>query len=283
MSSPAYQCPLCRQPLKQHINSLVCDNKHCFDIAKESYVNLLPVQKKNSKTPGDNAEMLRARRDFLAQGYYQCLSNELTQQIKKLHQQPKTFIDIGCGEGYYLREIHLELNSAFLQGIDIAKPAIKLAAKQLPAAQFAVASAYDLPFLSNSFDCAISIFSPLHTNECLRILKSGAYFIHVEPGPDHLNELAAIIYRTPENHKGQGSDTDLHTLFTPISTQRIQTRIQVHQPHLDNLLYMTPYYWSCSEDKKKEISLLDKLTVTLDFKMSIYQKKLTLATYQETK
>ena len=35
-------------------------NKHQFDKAKEGYVNLLPVQHKKSKNPGDDAQMVQA-------------------------------------------------------------------------------------------------------------------------------------------------------------------------------------------------------------------------------
>ncbi len=51
-------------------NSYRCAENHQFDCAKEGYVNLLPVQHKRSKDPGDNAEMMQARRQFLDAGHY---------------------------------------------------------------------------------------------------------------------------------------------------------------------------------------------------------------------
>ena len=72
-----YRCPLCQQPLLLNDRVWCCDNNHRFDCAKEGYVNLLPVQKKRSKDPGDNKEMMFARREFLNKGYYQCMSDRV--------------------------------------------------------------------------------------------------------------------------------------------------------------------------------------------------------------
>ena len=61
----SYSCPLCHAPLARRDNSFICPQRHQFDLAKEGYVNLLPVQFKRSRDPGDSAEMMQARREFL--------------------------------------------------------------------------------------------------------------------------------------------------------------------------------------------------------------------------
>lgn len=66
-----YICPICSAPLTLCDKSWVCPQRHQFDNAKEGYVNLLPVQKKKTKDPGDNKEMMIARREFLNKGFYQ--------------------------------------------------------------------------------------------------------------------------------------------------------------------------------------------------------------------
>ena len=63
----AFICPLCRTPLQKNKNSQICANNHHFDIAKEGYLNLLPVNAKNSKNPGDNKEMMMAMTGILKQ------------------------------------------------------------------------------------------------------------------------------------------------------------------------------------------------------------------------
>jgi len=54
----SFSCPLCHQPLSREKNSYICPQRHQFDMAKEGYVNLLPVQHKRSRDPGDSAEMM---------------------------------------------------------------------------------------------------------------------------------------------------------------------------------------------------------------------------------
>ena len=78
-----YICPICQNSLIQHQPSqgYYCKNKHHFDKAKEGYLNLLPVQHKKSKEPGDSQAMMRSRRHFLEAGYYQPLAKALANLI----------------------------------------------------------------------------------------------------------------------------------------------------------------------------------------------------------
>ena len=41
-------CPICGSKLNTFDKSLVCSGHHCFDIARQGYVNLLTVQQKHS-------------------------------------------------------------------------------------------------------------------------------------------------------------------------------------------------------------------------------------------
>ena len=58
-------CPVCGKVLEKEDRSLVCADRHSFDLARQGYVNLLPVQHKHSQNPGDDKAMVRARRAFL--------------------------------------------------------------------------------------------------------------------------------------------------------------------------------------------------------------------------
>ena len=98
----SFSCPLCHQSLTQTQTSYVCPLRHQFDVAKEGYVNLLPVQHKRSRDPGDSADMMQARRASLDAGHYLPLREAivaiLTEQLSK---NASAILDIGCGEGYY--------------------------------------------------------------------------------------------------------------------------------------------------------------------------------------
>ena len=139
-----YRCPLCQLNLQSVASGYQCANRHQFDRAKEGYVNLLPVQQKKSLDPGDSADMILARRNFLEAGFYQPLSdavNAMLFAVLKSSALP-TLLVIGCGEGYYSNRLQrflqtqqvTDLNTTTpavcLYGIDISKAAIKAAAKK---------------------------------------------------------------------------------------------------------------------------------------------------------
>ena len=81
-------CPLCQSPLQPAADTWRCDGSlhpkqtsHPFDVARQGYVNLLPVQQKKSKAPGDSQESIDARKRFLNHGYYALLQNLISQKI----------------------------------------------------------------------------------------------------------------------------------------------------------------------------------------------------------
>ena len=137
-----WQCPLCGAPLAGDV-SLKCARNHSFDRAKEGYWHLLPVQSMRTNAPGDSKEMVAARRAFLNAGYYG-IFGQAAGELCLEYGQPAApgaalhLLDAGCGEGWYDRCIAQQFAKAGrpLQtaGFDIAKPAVRLAAKALPAA-----------------------------------------------------------------------------------------------------------------------------------------------------
>lgn len=118
----SFTCPLCHQPLTQINNSVICPQRHQFDVAKEGYINLLPVQHKRSRDPGDSAEMMQARRAFLDAGHYQPLRDAVINLLReRLDQSATAILDIGCGEGYYTHAFAEALPGVTTFGLDVAK------------------------------------------------------------------------------------------------------------------------------------------------------------------
>ena len=74
-------CPICSAPLSRDERAYTCPNGHCYDIAKEGYVNLLPANRKHAKDPGDDKEMAAARTRFLDGGHYALLRSALCRLI----------------------------------------------------------------------------------------------------------------------------------------------------------------------------------------------------------
>ena len=69
MNYDLLRCPVCGQSFQLNDRSLRCPAGHCFDLAREGYVNLLVGSRPGDAT-GDSKEAARFRRDFLNRGYY---------------------------------------------------------------------------------------------------------------------------------------------------------------------------------------------------------------------
>lgn len=263
MPASHFICPLCQLPLGEHERSLRCDNNHNFDYAKEGYINLLPVQQKKSLHPGDDQNMVQARRDFLQQGFYQFLQAHLVQLSQTL--QPATIVDLGCGEGYYTAALQTALPDANVYGIDISKPAVKYAAKRNKQINYCVATNAHLPLATGSTDIIVNVFAPITDAECKRILNQNGVLISVNPGAKHLFELKQHIYDNVELHEEcvtpEGFVLQKRELIEQTITLESQT-------DLNNLLTMTPFGWKITEQKKQRLLATDSFQVTLSFSIS---------------
>ena len=175
-----WRCPSCGEALEASDDGLLCAANHSFDRAKEGYVNLLPVQKKRSKRPGDSLEMVLGRRVVHDARLYQPLAEALG-DVVSARPGIRTLLDIGCGEGFYGGVLSSQLPHLTCYGIDVAKPAVKLAAKTYPHQHYAVASSRDLPVITSSIDMALCVFSPSNDAEISRVLRPGGYAYIAEP------------------------------------------------------------------------------------------------------
>ena len=195
-----WRCPSCGQALEVSDDGLLCPANHSFDRSKEGYVNLLPVQQKRSKRPGDSLEMVLGRRAVHDARLYQPLAEALG-DVVSARAEIRTLLDIGCGEGFYGGVLSNRLPHLTCYGVDVAKPAVKLAAKAYPHHHYAVASSRDLPVITSAIDMALCVFSPSNDAEISRVLRPGGFYLEVGPGPEHLWQLKSALYEQPHQHK----------------------------------------------------------------------------------
>lgn len=260
-----YVCPLCVTPLQLNQKSYVCENNHHFDLAKEGYLNLLPVQFKHSAEPGDNKQMMQARREFLETGYYEPMAKAVAMMIDA--NQPRHLLDLGCGEGYYSRAIETFCtNPMMLHGVDIAKFAVAAAAKKQPNARFIVASSNRLPYADQYFDFVLRVFAPSNDDELKRVLKPSGFLLTVTPGPRHLWQLKEFIYAEVNEH---ALESVLPEGFKRIDTQRISYKIAPSPQHRIALLQMTPFAWRANESVQQTIKDVAELEIETDFILTL--------------
>lgn len=287
-------CPLCRQalaPTKPNEGgslpkSMSCPNKHSFDIGKPGYLHLIPVQLNRSKEPGDNKEMVAARKRFLSKGYYQPISYALNQLVTGFmaktpdannNVNPWRIMDLGCGEGYYTTQLskHINISQAqvdpHLYGIDISKAAIQQAARRTTEVIWIVANSKQIPLPNQSVDIVLSVFSPIIPSECHRILKPNGLLVTVTAESMHLLSLRNKIYDKVRQYDNGKLEKQLSSHFKQHTSQLIRRQLGVSEPEdLLDLLHMTPHYWRASADKRKQLAQLSSLETELAIQLQAF-------------
>ncbi|GAA0330859.1 23S rRNA (guanine(745)-N(1))-methyltransferase [Morganella psychrotolerans] len=268
----SYQCPLCQHPLDRRSNSYCCDNNHQFDLAKEGYINLLPVQFKRSKEPGDSKEMMQARRAFLDNHHYRPMRDQVIAAFDQfLPEQAQAVLDIGCGEGYYTGALaeSLAARDVVVYGLDVAKVAVRFGAKRYPQVNFSVASSQRLPFEDNSLEGVLRIYAPCNPDELTRVVKPGGIIVTVTPGPRHLYQLKSLIY----------TDVHLHPLkeecfpgFSPVQEYQVAYPMLLAGADATALLSMTPFAWKATEAVKTQLAAETEFSCETDFLIRVYRR-----------
>ena len=185
-------CPVCGGALSEAGQALRCEKGHSFDLAKETYVNLL-TGSKPADAMGDNKQAARFRRDFLNQDYYALLRDGLAARFAG---RTGTLLDLCCGEGYYTAALGA-LPGLQVYGFDLAREMVRLAAKRHAGLTLFVANLARIPVRDGSFDWATLLFAPFQEKELLRILKPGGKLTVAVPGRRHLYGLKQAVYDRP--------------------------------------------------------------------------------------
>lgn len=278
-------CPIDGNQLIPRNQSLICTKGHNFDIAKQGYFNLLIVQHKASRDPGDTKEMVAARRRFLSSGCYEAIATtiaDITHQHLK-YQNSLTILDAGCGEGYYLNRLsRISENwespaEGVMIGMDISKWAIQAAAKSdrsinLPIS-WIVGSNARPPFAPNSIDSILCAFGFPSFDIFHRLLKPKGIVIMVDPAPDHLRELRQLIYPELKSKAVPTGEIKVEG-FRLLDSQNLTYQAQIDSSNLvQDLFLMTPHYFRSSPESKKAIACMDKLEFTVDVSFRVLIKK----------
>lgn len=268
-------CPVCGAALERRAAAYVCPAGHSYDIAKEGYTYLLPVNRRHSLAPGDDKGMALARRAFLSKGYYRPLLDALCRLSVSHASQSPAVLDAGCGEGYYTAGIFRALLDAGklprMAGTDISKFILRAAAKREHGAEFAVASSYRLPLADNSVDLLINCFSPLALGEFQRVVKPGGTFLYVVPAALHLWELKQVLYEVPYPNEERETPyagfayEEIHPVDAVIT---LPCREDIH-----NLFQMTPYYWKTPKAGAERLGQLATLTTRIAFRIHVFRRQ----------
>lgn len=264
MNYELLRCPVCGQAFQQQNRSLRCGAGHCFDLAKEGYVNLLTGSRPGDST-GDSKQAARYRRDFLNKGYYAPLRDAL---VARFAARRGTLLDLCCGEGYYTAALGA-LPGLRVYGFDLAREMVRLAAKRSGAPTLFVANLARIPVADGAFDWATLLFAPFGEPELRRVLKPGGRLTLVVPGRRHLWGLKQAVYDRPyENDEALPRAERLRLLGTEKVSARITLRAR---EDIQAVFRMTPYYYRSSPADRAKLEALETLDTEIEFVLAEYE------------
>lgn len=261
------RCPICAAALRQTDKTFRCQANHSFDMARQGYINLLPVQNKRSLNPGDTREQVLSRRAFLEAGFYAPIAKALCDAARELNCAGPV-LDAGCGEGWYSTQL-ADAIDAPLVGLDISKEAVRCAAAKHKNAQWICGSAARLPVADGSVGLLTSLFALTVPEEFKRVLRTDGYYFQVLAQEDHLLGLKSIIYPTL-THKEKNTSPDLPG-FSLIRQIPIRFTFTVEGEQVQNLLSMTPHVYRISKEGAQRLAETKTLTDTASAVLNIYR------------
>lgn len=261
-------CPICGQELNREPGRYVCPRGHGFDVARQGYVNLLPVGQKRSRSPGDTREQVVSRRKFLDGGFYAPISQAVNQAAGALGISGD-ILDVGCGEGYYAARLSDALGLP-VTGLDISKEAVRCAAGRYKGKQWLCATAAHIPVAAGSAGVVTSLFAVTLPGEFHRVLEQDGYFLQVLAAPDHLLGLKTVIYDrlvTKEKDLSPQLPGFVHVSATPI---RFSFTVEGEQ--VQNLLAMTPHVYRIGAAGVQRLRQMERLEDTASCVLNVYRR-----------
>jgi 23S rRNA (guanine745-N1)-methyltransferase len=184
--------------------------------------------------------------------------------------QAQTALDAGCGEGYYTSA--LTALAPEVIGLDIAKPAIRLAAKRFRGITWLVGSAALLPLAEASVDVVCSLFSQLQIAEMQRVLKPGGHVLAVTPAPDHLWSVRQALFDEVQAHQPDKFLAGFEGAFELGARRESRFGISLTQQTLRQLLLMTPYAWKARPDRRAALEAQDSFATQAAFSLMLWRK-----------
>ena len=274
---PELTCPVCGGVLHREERSLRCGAGHCYDIARQGYVNLLRSNQSKSKRHGDDKRMVAARTAFLDAGYYAPLRDAVAAAAAAAAEftaGDADVVDAGCGEGYYtaqvLHTLQQQGRTPSVCGVDISRDALICAHRRAPELTLAVASIAHLPVADASCDLLLNVFAPHDAGEFARVLRPRGVLLRVIPLERHLWGLKCAVYDRP--YENEVPDPALPGFALAARRELRGTVTLRSQAEIEALFCMTPYYYKTGARDQAKLRALDTLTTETEFALLIYNK-----------
>ena len=207
-------------------------------------------------------ESFESRKAILDKGYYGHILAELISIIESLGKCT-SILDVGCGEGYYARNI-VEATDKDVIAFDISKDSVQLAARSdlSHGVAWFVGDLSQLPIKDNTIDCLLNIFTPANYHEFNRVLRKGGYLIKVVPGANHLKEFRELVQDQLRNKEFSNERVVdyFDERFAIIDQKKVSKTFEISLEDATIFADMTPLFFNV-DNESLDLSSITRLTV----------------------
>ena len=250
----ALRCPRCGAAFRLTEQSLVCENGHCYDLSRRGYVNLAPSHDQAAEKY--DSSLFESRRLLFESGFYQPVMDAIAAMLPV--DTPFFALDVGCGEGYYARELADRFVQGSFLGLDISRDAITAAARMPGRANWMVADLKHLPVRDQGAQVVLDVLTPADYAEFARVLAPQGVLIKVIPGTEYLCEVRRAV--SPWLKNGEAYDNTRVLEHLRAHAEIIEeTEVRVTSPLLTEasraFLRMTPMTFSVPEEALESLTL----------------------------
>jgi 23S rRNA (guanine745-N1)-methyltransferase len=233
-------CPVCGAALEVSGPGLRCAAGHAFDRARQGQVALLPPA--GSQHPGDSAEMVADRADFLDAGHYAGLTEALADAVLA-DGPPRAVLDVGAGTGSHLAAVLDRAPAAVGLAIVVSRYAAGRAARAHPRAVAVVADSWSRwPVRTAAVDRVLVVFAPRNGAETARVLRPGGRLVVATPAADHLAEVVGPLQLlTVDPRKADRLAAALQPHLHPVAASAYRETLVLDHRALRTLVGMGPH------------------------------------------
>ena len=252
------RCPLCGGAFFKKENSLMCEKRHTYDIARQGCVNFVPGQKEMFY----KKELFDHRAKVFEAGVYAPVVERLTQAIDRfVPGDNPVLLDAGCGEGYYAKAVCPGRRMTRI-GFDLSKDAVRLAAKGPKTAAFFTADLKHIPMRDHTVDVLLDVFTPANYAEFGRVLKEDGVVIKLAPRSGYLQQLRTLAGGQLRHAAYDDSDVEryAHEKMDVLHQEAITYTLDVSPETVQHLARMTPMLAGVDVDKL-DLSGVSQITI----------------------
>lgn len=265
-----YTCPVCRRPLRLKKESLRCEGGHCYEIAKDGYVNL---RAKAKAVQDQNPDALCDRLFIMEQGVYQPIVDEIVDILRRRCGRGAYVLDAGCAEGYIANEVYASTD-ANVFALDASKDSVRLGAQGDVdgGVQWAVGDPAHLPFKDGTMDCVLNVLTPADYGEFARVLGRHGFVVRVVAGANHLAQLRekAQGQLRRRRYSNQRAVDRFGELFDCVSSAKITYDCELSLEERNALASMVPLLFNVEGGA---VDWGEDAAVTIDVEVQVGEKK----------